>query len=561
MRQYRTSSKGPHCAFLPLGGRCPPSYYNDFPKRHNCTQRYGRESIDDNIATLQALGEAADAPQYDAEMLGEAFTSGANEHMVEQIGSRLTKLKTLESRLGVNAYPEVSADAVTDMDNIALIISNHRDLKNNEELESVSYHIYGRIKAMRFDGMFVVIEDVKGNELQVMFRRKQTIEVANKTYDSERIGHILDIGDIIDVRGHIKRTSTGELTLVGRSVAMLAKCLLPMPDGFHGLKDITTRQRLRHVDIMTNRDSKNLLLQRSHIIWHLRKFLHDRGFVEVETPILQHLYSGAHATPFKTHSEALGDDLYLRIAPEFYLKRLIAGGFADKIFEIGKCFRNEGTSTRHSPEFTMIELYQQLSNAEDMMRLMEDIVVTLSEGLGTSIPKFTRRTMNELIREHTGIDVEGCSSEDLLSILNDRGVDTTPLSAMTRGNLVCALFKDAVEDHITEPTHVTDFPADSSPLAAAVGSHGRVFESYIAGLEVAHGCTEECNPVELLRKLDGCGLEGLGHARDTEFLNAVAYGLTPTAGLGIGIDRLVMALTGASSIKNTQTFPLLKTVE
>ncbi|GFE54444.1 lysyl-tRNA synthetase [Babesia ovis] len=498
---------------------------------------------------------------YDADTLAEVLTNGTNETVFEQIRARVSKLKNLEVGLGTVGYPEVSAAVVADMTTVSQITSNHHGLKNEEELDNVDYGIYGRVKAIRFDGMFMVIQDASGDEIQVMFRRQMAIEVAGRPYDGKHIDQLVDIGDIILVRGHVKRTATGELTLVVRAMSVLAKCLLPMPDGFHGLRDIDTRQRLRHLDIMTNKDSRILLLQRSRIVWELRKLLHNKGFVEVETPTLQHVYSGANATPFKTRSEALDEQLYLRIAPEFYLKRLIAGGFSEKVFEIGKCFRNEGTSTKHSPEFTMIEIYQQLADAGDMIALLEEIVAALAKDLGTEVPKFKTRTMASLIEERTGIKVESCDVDKLLEILHQRGVDPKSLESTTWGNLVAALFKCAVEDHIDEPTHVTDLPADISPLAASEGKRGKVFESYIQGLEIAHGCTEECNPLELLRKLDSCGLQGLGHTRDNEFLNAVAYGMPPTAGLGIGIDRLVMALTGAKTIKSTQTFPLLKNAD
>ncbi|EDO06075.1 putative lysyl-tRNA synthetase [Babesia bovis T2Bo] len=495
---------------------------------------------------------------YNVGTLADAFTSLANDAVKEQMSIRLAKLKHLESELGSSGYPEIDSKETESMTTVEQINKNHRTLNNDEENEGVNYCIYGRIKAIRFGGLFVVIEDKQGDELQVLFRRKMTIHIGDKPFNAENIDQLIDIGDVIQVGGHVKKTGTGELTLIPHHMSILAKCLLPMPDGFHGLKDVATRHKLRHLDIMVNEDTRGILLQRSHIIWELRKLLHSKGFVEVETPILQHIYSGANAQPFKTRSEALDENLYLRIAPEFFLKRLIVGGLGDKIFEIGKCFRNEGTSARHSPEFTMIEIYQQMANAGDMINLLEEIIETLAKKIGVEFPKFTRKTMVGLIEEHIGINVDLCSSEQLLSILRERGLDTNTLESNSWGSLVATLFKCAVEDNITEPTHVTELPSDISPLAASEGSKGKVFESYLQGLEIAHGCTEECNPVQLLHKLDMCGLQGLGHTRDTELLNAVAHGMPPTAGIGIGIDRLVMALSKTTSIKNIQTFPLLK---
>ncbi|CDR94942.1 lysyl-tRNA synthetase, putative [Babesia bigemina] len=508
-------------------------------------------------------GSADDGSGYDAEALAAAFTHGASAPMLRQISSRLAKMRTIKGDLRVDPYPEVSEESARTVVDVGRIAAAHADLGDGEEVESIKYRVRGRIKSIRFDGLFVVIEDVKGHGLQVMFRRHQDIAVGGASFSANRVGDVLDIGDIILVEGHPKRTATGEMTLVAHSLGVLAKCLLPMPDGFHGLKDVDTRQRLRHLDIMTSAETKRLLQQRSHMVWMLRQFLHGRGYVEVETPVLYHGYSGAQATPFVTRSEALDQRLYLRIAPELFLKRLVTAGLADRVFEIGKCFRNEGTSTHHSPEFTMLELYQQMAGMGDMMRMTEEIVATVATGLRVAVPKFTTKSMSALIEEHAGVKVEQCSSEQLVAALAERGVDETALHDTTWGGLVCALFKHAVEGKILEPTHVTALPADSSPLAAvdADGVHGRVFESYLGGLEFAHGCTEECDPVKLLRKLDRCRQEGLSSSRDTEFLNAVAYGMPPTAGLGIGIDRLLMALTGATSIKHTQTFPLLKNVE
>ncbi|GIX65269.1 lysine--tRNA ligase [Babesia caballi] len=520
----------------------------------------GSEVVNDGANAEPKAPDAVDSAGYDCETLGEAFTYGANEPMLKQIRSRCAKLRLLERELGVNPYPEIQAVAAADLAEMGQVAAAHRDLEKGDEVEGLLYRVHGRIMSIRFDGMFVVLQDSKGGELQIMFRKKGTVEVAGTAYESGDIGRIIDIGDVIEVRGHVKKTSSGEITLVAHSLTVLAKCLLPMPDGFHGLKDVSTRMRLRHLDIMTNKDVRKQLLQRSKMVWLLRRFLHDRGFVEVETPILYHGYSGANATPFETKSEALDEKLYLRIAPEFFLKRLITGGLADKVFEIGKCFRNEGTSTRHSPEFTMVEMYQQLADARDMMRLMEELVAALAEGLGVATPTFKTQSMRDLIEIHTGIDVGKHDREGLMALLAERWADAPDLAGMTWGDLVCALFKQEVEDRIVDPVHVTELPAEVAPLASASGAYGRVFESYIGGMEVAHGCTEQCHPLELLRKLDGCRLEGLGHARDKEFLNAVAYGMPPTGGLGVGVDRLLMALTGTSSIKNAQTFPLLKNV-
>ncbi|GBE61849.1 lysyl-tRNA synthetase [Babesia ovata] len=571
---YRSSRKGVSAAFTAKSVICGPFTPCDASKRldharSSSTQLYASASVSPapSASAEHAVpppdGSADDDGDYDAEALADAFTHGASAPMLRQISSRLTKMHVVKHDLRVDPYPEVSEESASTVVDVGRIATAHGNLREGEELESTKYRVRGRIKSIRFDGLFVVIEDVNGDGLQVMFRRNQDIAVGGAPFNATRVGDILDIGDIILIEGHPKRTTTGEMTLVAHSMEVLAKCLLPMPDGFHGLRDVDTRQRLRHLDIMTCQDSKHILLQRSQMVWLLRQFLHDRGYIEVETPILYHGYSGAQATPFVTRSEALDQKLYLRIAPELFLKRLVTGGLADRVFEIGKCFRNEGTSTHHSPEFTMLELYQQMGDVGDMIRLTEEIVATIATGLRVAVPKFTTKSMSELIEEHVGIKVEECSKEQLRNALVERGVNGSELHDTTWGGLVCDLFKHAVEDKIRDPTHVIALPADSSPLAAvdSDGVHGRVFESYLGGLEFAHGCTEECDPVKLLRKLDRCREEGLSNSRDTEFLNAMAYGMPPTAGLGIGIDRLLMALTGAGSIKQTQTFPLLKNVE
>ncbi|KAK1934041.1 putative lysyl-tRNA synthetase [Babesia divergens] len=491
----------------------------------------------------------------------DEFTFEANGSMQRQISSRLSKLRFLEDNIQANPYPEVSAG--NDMTPISHILDKHGDMCSGDEITSVRYRVYGRIISIRFDGQFVVLRDSRGESIQVMFKRKADITVSNKALSTEKINQILDIGDIITVEGYVKKTNTGELTLVAQAMAVGAKCLLPLPDLFHGLKDVSTRLRMRHLDIMTNPETRQLLLQRSKMVWRLRQFLHDKGFIEVETPILHYGYSGANAKPFETMSKALGEKLYMRIAPEFFLKRLVTGGLADKIFEIGKCFRNEGTSTYHSPEFTMVEIYQQFADANDMMRLTEDIVTSLAEAVGTNTVQrdWTTKSMRDLIKEHTEIDVEQHDTEQLIDILAKSGVDVTDWRDASWGELVCELFKSRVEEKLVNPTHVTDLPRDVAPLADSGSRYSRVFESYIGGMEVAHGCTEECNPLELMQKLNQCKLQELAKMRDKEFMNALAHGMPPTAGLGIGMDRLLMALTATASIKSTQTFPLLKSVD
>lgn len=369
----------------------------------------------------------------------------------------------------------------------------------------------------------------------------------------------LDLWDIIAVKGTVKKTNTGEITLVAKQAMLLAKCILPPPDLWHGLKDVETRYRQRHLDILVNKDVHNKLLIRSECIHLIRTYLHKRGHIEVETPILQRFPSGALANPFSTKHNAMDMEMFLRIAPELYLKRLIASGFADKVFEIGKCFRNEGISACHSPEFTMVEIYEKLANMDDMIVLVENLVQYLVDEMRITIDgkkqiKWKQITMRDLVLEYARIDVYSASLPDLESFCISQNIEV-PKNA-SWGTLVNALFKNKVEPHLILPTHVSYLPLDISPFVysnddSTMPKTARRFESYWMGMEIANGCTEECDPKKVLKNIKE-------NFQDKDFINALEYGMPPTAGVGIGIDRLVMVLANAQNIKDVQTFPLLR---
>jgi lysyl-tRNA synthetase class 2 len=361
----------------------------------------------------------------------------------------------------------------------------------------------------------------------------------------------LDAGDLVGVEGPIFRTRRGEVTLEVRSFQLLTKSLRPLPEKWHGLKDVEIRYRQRYVDLIANPEVREVFRARTRIIAALRSLLEGRGFLEVETPVLQEVPGGGHARPFVTHHAALDRDLYLRIALELHLKRLLVGGF-ERVFEIGRVFRNEGLSPRHNPEFTMLECYEAYADYDDVMRLVEDMMVASTAAAGrdstityqgeeiTLAPPFRRERMADLVLEHTGKQAVGKE-------LND-------------------LFEEHVQPAIREPTFVTDYPIEISPLARPRDDDPRFverFELVILGREYANAFTELTDPIDQRRRFeDQAAQRAAGdveaHPMDEDFLRAVEYGLPPCGGLGVGIDRLVMLLTDQPSIRDVILFPVMK---
>jgi lysyl-tRNA synthetase class 2 len=392
----------------------------------------------------------------------------------------------------------------------------------------------------------------------------------------------LDIGDIIGAEGSLFRTRTGEVTLDVTDFTILCKSLQPLPEKWHGLVDVEKRYRQRYLDLIANEETKPLFVMRSQIVSSVREFLTGRGFIEVETPVLQSVAGGALARRFKTHHEALDEDLYLRIALELYLKRLVVGGF-DKVFEIGRVFRNEGISTKHNPEFTMLEAYEAYADYNDMMKLVEDmiyhvattVVGTTKVNFGGELielaPPWRRLSLREAVKEKSGIDFEDYPDADSLrQRMEALGVEVDP--AKDRGRLVDELISTFVEPSLLQPTFLVDYPVEMSPLAKRKRDNPRLverFELFIGGIEIANAFTELNDPLEQRERfrqqletqvqMAAVEKEAEREAVDEDFLLALEYGMPPTGGLGVGIDRLVMVLCGKQSIREVILFPQLKT--
>ena len=430
--------------------------------------------------------------------------------------------------------------------------------------------VAGRIRAIRNSGMFIDLHDASG-KIQIFCHRDKLPP------EGLAVLGLLDIGDLIGAEGLVRRTSRGELTVNADAVAVLAKTLRPLPEKYHGLADIELRYRQRYLDLIMNQESRKTLRQRSQVIAAMRSHLVERGYLEVETPMLHTIPGGASAKPFVTHHNALDMDLYLRIAPELHLKRLLVGGVAEKLFEINRCFRNEGISPRHNPEFTTLELYEAYVDYTAMMRLTEELVTTVAEAVvgtlkinygGTVIdlsPPWPRRGMVELVHGATGVDF--LALEDAAAARQAAaGLGAALTGAENWGQAVEAAFAAHVEDTLIQPVHVTGFPRDISPLAKADRADPRLaerFETYIYGWEVANAFSELTDPLDQRARFEAqmsARAAGDEEAQplDEDYVTALEYGLPPCGGLGIGIDRLVMLLTDSPSIRDVIAFPTLR---
>jgi lysyl-tRNA synthetase, class II len=430
--------------------------------------------------------------------------------------------------------------------------------------------VAGRVRAIRNGGMFIDLHDVSG-KIQI-FCHRDVLDPPGLA-----VVRLLDIGDLIGVEGRVRRTRRGELTVAAAAVTVLAKTLQPLPEKFHGLADVELRHRQRYLDLIVTPESREILRARSRIVAALRGHLAARGYLEVETPMLHTIPSGASARPFVTHHNALDIDLYLRIAPELHLKRLLVGGLADKVFEINRCFRNEGLSPRHNPEFTLLEVYEAYIDYVAMMRLTEELVAAAAETTlgelavdygGRRIdlsPPWPRRAMVEMVREATGVDF-GAIDDAAAARAAAARLQIALDGAETWGQTVEAVFAARVEAGLIQPIHVTGFPRDISPLAKTDRTDPRLserFETYINGWEVANAFSELTDPQEQRRRFMAqmeARARGDEEAQplDEDYVTALEYGLPPCGGLGIGIDRLVMLLTGSASIRDVIAFPILR---
>lgn len=481
---------------------------------------------------------------------------------LERITSqRLESLNRIKEK-GIDPYPHCYHPSHAIKEAVVLF-------ERGEKAENIS--LAGRIMARRSMGK-MIFADIRDSsaKIQLCFRYDILGEQNFRLLDE------IDIGDIVGAEGKLFRTKAGEITLEVSHLTILCKSLRPLPEKWHGLVDVEKRYRQRHLDLISNEETRNMFMSRSKIITTIRNFLDSRGFVEVETPVLQPEAGGAAATPFTTHYQALDSDFYLRIALELHLKRLIVGGF-DKVYEIGRAFRNEGISVKHNPEFTLLECYQAYSDYNDMMSLVEEMASYVArEVLGDTkiaingntinlAPPWRRIYLRDAIKNYCDIDFEDYpDATSLRSKMEERGMEVDPNKG--RGKLVDELISTFVEPNLIQPTFLIDYPVEMSPLAKTKRGNERLverFEGFINGMEIANAFTELNDPIDQRERFKQQIRERAAdeevEVADEDFLEALEYGMPPTGGLGIGIDRLVMLLTGQSSIREVILFPQLKT--
>lgn len=487
-----------------------------------------------------------------------------DENLNEMLLIRREKLEKLQE-MGMDPYEEEGYE-----------VSHHsQDVEESfEELEEKTVSLAGRLMSKRGHGKvsFMDLQDSKG---RIQIFAKMDI-LGEEAYENLSL---LDIGDIIGVTGEVFKTNTGQISIRAKELKILSKSLQILPEKFHGLKDQDLRYRQRYVDLIVNPEVKDTFIMRTQIIQAIRSFLDEKGFLEVSTPILNTIAGGANARPFKTHHNSLDIDMYLRIANELYLKRLIVGGF-DKVYEMGRMFRNEGMSPRHNPEFTNIELYQAYADYEDMMEITEEMVAYVAkEVLGTTVidyqgteidltPPWRRITMVDAIKEYAGVDFDEIETdEEAIAIAKEKGLEIE--KGMKRGHIIAEMFEEFCEEHLVQPTFVTQHPVETSPLAKRNPEDPRMtnrFEAFMNAWEIANAYSELNNPIDQKARFEEqveqreAG-DSEAHMMDEDFVNALEVGLPPTGGLGIGVDRLIIILTNQTSIRDIILFPTMKPLE
>lgn len=506
----------------------------------------------------------------------DSLADGSAARDYEDLGGLEQLLAAREAKLarlreaGIDPYPPGADRSHTTLE----AIRAHAEVESaggSEGPENVS--VAGRlIGALRRMGgsTFVHLADGAG-ELQLFLRRDRMGEA-----EFDRFNNDFDPGDLVAARGTMMRTRKGEVTLMVDSVTMLAKSLLPLPEKWHGLRDVESRFRSRHLDLLSSQESRDRFIKRTAIVRAMREYLDGRGFLEVETPILQPIYGGGAAEPFTTDYRALKQLMYLRIADELYLKRLLVGGY-ERVYEIGKDFRNEGIDRSHLPEFTQMECYWAYANYRDMMALTEEMVSAIALEVNGSLvveydgeevdltPPWRRLSVTDAIRDHTSISIqEAADLTSLQEAVEEAGLEVDPQPTWAKA--VDELLSEYVEPQLRQPTFLMDYPVELSPLAKRKPDDERLverFEPFVAGLELGNAFTELNDPIDQRARFEEMAAaraagDREAHPLDEDFLTAMMHGMPPAAGLGIGVDRLVMLLTGQSNIREVVLFPQLR---
>ena len=485
------------------------------------------------------------------------------EQLIEQARIRREKLQKLVSE-GKNPYEQVKYDVTADSAQIKA---------NFEEFEGKTVSVAGRMMSRRIMGKasFSHIADKSGT-IQMYVTRQDLGEENYMSYKKD-----YDIGDIIGIKGTVFKTQTGEISLHVTEMIMLTKSLLPLPEKYNGLQNQDMKYRLRHLDLIMNDDVKKTFRVRSQILKEIRAYLDGMGYLEVDTPTLLALEIGADARPFKTHHNALDLDMYMRIETELFLKRLIVGGL-DRVYEVGRIFRNEGMDAFHNPEFTSIEMYQAYSDYFDMMDLIEDLYKTVTlkvcgtldityQGTEIHMGEWTRMTMAEAVKKYAGVDYNDWATDaDARAVAKEKGLELEQGEEATKGHVLIEFFDAFVEDNLIQPTIIYDYPVENSPLAKRKPSNPAFterFEYFICAHEYGNAFSELNDPIDqkqrMLKQVEAKRAKGNNDAQvDEDFINALEYGLPPTGGLGMGLDRLVMLLTDSSTIRDVILFPTMK---
>ncbi len=494
----------------------------------------------------------------------------------EQVEQRIGKLFNFIERGELPYPPRVTRNhTTTEAIKLFETAEGEHGKDNEEEMPKINVEVGGRLVSVRIMGKstFAHIEDAAGR-IQ-LYLRKNDLEEKYNIFKKD-----YDLGDIVAAQGHVFRTRTGEISIHVNDFQLATKALHPLPEKWHGLKDVETRYRQRYLDLVANPEIRDLFVKRSKIISEMRRYLDNQGFIEVETPTLQPIYGGAMARPFTTHHNALNMELYLRISDELYLKRLITGGY-EKVYEICKDFRNEGVSTKHNPEFTMMECYWAYADYEDIMRLTENMVAHIAqEVVGTTrvmfdgkevdlTPPWPRINLAEGIKEKTGIDIYESKGDVKALWAKCQELNLNVAPQPTWGKLVDEILGEYLEPDIVHPTFIHTFPVDISPLAKQSPEDPRVverFEVFAVGMEFGNAYSEQNDPVAQLQrfmeqKQDIAAGDDEAHEMDEDYLIALMHGMPPTGGLGIGVDRLVMLLTDQQSIREVILFPHMRARE